>query len=81
MMYALSFRIHKTQEDIIIPMIAQKNGMLSEDNVDGLKDSETPKFKKCTALFDCLEDANAFIYGAMQRFGVYFFIVELIKFE
>lgn len=79
-MYEVTFGFHKSHEDIIKDIIASRNGMLSDNCIDGFKDSkDVPNFREGSALFDCRQDMNIFLYTTLNRFGYYYFYVERIE--
>ena len=77
MIYVLDFCFQQTKEDELKFLIAKKNGMISDKYVDGFEKSDVPRFLKGSALFDTLEDVNWFVYNALMKFGIYFFITKL----
>ncbi|MBR3280575.1 MAG: hypothetical protein IKI57_01835 [Clostridia bacterium] len=71
--------VHKTRYDDIMQLIEKKKGIMStiQPEENGVKPRSEGDFMELEINFENLNDLNAFIYGAYQSYGVYFYVATI----
>ncbi len=77
-MLRLKCCINKTKKEECFNIVEKNDGMLISFMPETEEKEENGDYQTIVMYFEDLNNANSFIYNCYNRFGLYFFIKELV---